>query len=364
MKRRSNLYENITTYENILSVVNDIFKTCRNKNKSMNFRKNLNTNIYGLREILINQNYIFSEYQIFLIKDPKYRIIMSENITDKIVNHLVSRYILLPSIEKCNIDTNAATRIGKGSDYAFKFFCKYVHKIGLDKNIYALKVDISKYFYNIDHEILYKKLKRKIKEKSSLDIITKILDTTNSEYINKKIECVIGSEISRVDSLNISVVEKLKIKNELNSIPRYNYKKGLPIGNMSSQLFAVFYLNDLDHYIKEFLKCRYYIRYMDDLIILDTDKERLKNFLTLIKNKLIEEKLLINKKSNICNLKNGFSFIGYTFKIKYNTLWIRYNNKTIRRISKRLRRNKGEKYSLYYKSKLSYNGYLKKCNTS
>lgn len=92
MKRKSNLYKNITTYENILSVVNDIFKTCRNKNKSMNFRKNLNTNIYGLREILINQNYIFSEYQIFLIKDPKYRIIMSENITDKIVNHLVSRY--------------------------------------------------------------------------------------------------------------------------------------------------------------------------------------------------------------------------------------------------------------------------------
>lgn len=81
--------------------------------------------------------------------------------------------------------------------------------------------------------------------------------------------------------------------------------------------------------------------------------------MTLIKNKLIEEKLLINKKSNICNLKNGFSFIGYTFKIKYNTLWIRYNNKAIRRISKRLRRNKGKKYSLYYKSKLSYNGYLK-----
>jgi len=160
MKRKNNLYEDILKYDNILSVANDVLRKNRNKEKSLEFKNNLNNNLIDIKNKLVDNNYSFSKYKIFMIKDPKYRIIMSEIISDKIVNHLVSRYILLPSIEKCNIDTNVATRKGRGSSYAIEYFCKYIRQIGTDKKIYVLKIDISKYFYNIDHELLLCKLKK------------------------------------------------------------------------------------------------------------------------------------------------------------------------------------------------------------
>lgn len=363
MKRKSSLYKDILGYENILEVTYDVLKKNRNKDKSLEFRKNLNTNLMEIKNKLANNNYNFSKYKIFMIKDPKYRIIMSENMFDKIVNHLVSRYILLPSIEKCNIDTNVATRIGKGCGYAFEYFCKYIRQIGTNRKIYVLKIDISKYFYNIDHSILVNKVKNKIKDKDALKIILKILRTTDYDYVNDRINTLINNEINRINKLNIIDKEKSNRINTLLSIPKYEKGKGLPIGNMTSQLLAIFYLNDVDHYIKEKLGLKYYVRYMDDLVILDTDKEKLINCLGLIKKEIEKHKLKINKKSKIYELYNGVSFLGYTFKNKYNTLWIKYNNVTIKRINRKLKRYKINNYCMYYRSKNSYKGYLCKSNT-
>lgn len=364
MKRKSSLYKDILEYENILETAYDVLKKNRNKLNSLEFRKNLNTNLMEIKNELSSNNYNFSKYKIFMIKDPKYRIIMSETISDKIVNHLVSRYILLPSIEKCNIDTNVATRIGKGSGYAFEYFCKYIRQIGTNRKIYVLKIDISKYFYNIDHSILVNKVKNKIKDKDALKIILKILRTTDYDYVNDRINTLINNEINRINKLNIIDKEKNNRISTLLSIPKYEKGKGLPIGNMTSQLLAIFYLNDVDHYIKEELGIKYYIRYMDDLVILDTDKENLINCLDLIKRKIEKHKLKTNKKSKIYELDNGVSFLGYTFKTKYNTLWIKYNNVTIRRINKKLKKYKINNYCMYYRSKNSYKGYLGKSNTS
>lgn len=363
MKRKSNLYKDIIDYDNIVSVANDVLRKNRNKEKSLEFRKSFNINLIDIRNKLLNNNYRFSKYKIYMIKDPKYRIIMSENISDKIVNHLVSRYILLPSIEKCNIDTNVATRIGKGSSCAFSCFYKYVKQIGIDKKIYVLKIDISKYFYNIDHEILFDKVKKRIKDREALKIILNILNTTNYNYINEEIKCLIKCEINRVNNSNANNKEKNNRINTLISIPKYIKGKGLPIGNMTSQLLAIFYLNDLDHYIKEILGIKHYIRYMDDLVILDTNKNKLKNIFKLINKKIFNYKLKINNKSKIYELNNGVSFLGYTFKNKYNTLWLRYNNSTIRRINRKLRKYKISNYCMYYRSKNSYKGYFCKSNT-
>ena len=290
---------------------------------------------------------------------------MSEKVEDKIVNLLISEYILLPALEKSLIDSNVATRHNKGSSFAFDLTLKYINKLSyFNREIYVLKIDIKKYFYNIDHKICMNMLEKKIKDKKVLKIIKDVLDTTNLPYVNKEIENLKQKEINRIKHLNISEREKeLKI-DEISKVPLYYNGKGLPIGNMTSQILAIFYLNEVDHYIKEKLGFKNYIRYMDDLIILDVDKEKLKYCYEQVKNKLLDFKLEVNNKSKIYKLSNGFSFLGYKFQLKQNKFLIRYNVKTPRRIMKRLKKLKKYDYNMYLKSKGSYKGFLERCNTS
>ena len=364
MKRKTNLYNDILKYQNILEILNLVSKKIKNKKEIIEFSYLKNTNVFDIQMKLYRQDYDFSKYHIFLIKDPKYRVIMSEKLNDKIVNHLVSKYILLSSIEPCLIDTNVATRKNKGSKYALDKLYEYINEIGFSKTIYALKIDISKYFYNIDHEIILDKIRKRIKEKKSISIIEQILKTTDEKYINDCISRIVNNEILHISKLNLSKKDKLNKINTLRSIPFYNKGKGLPIGNMTSQILAVFYLNDVDHFIKEDLGYKYYIRYMDDLIILDTDKEKLKADFYSIKEKIENEKLKVNKKSNIYNLKKGVSFLGYSFCISNNKLLVRYHNKTIHRINLNLKKKRNENFEIFLRSKASYKGYFYRCNTA
>lgn len=148
---------------------------------------------------------------------------------------------------------------------------------------------------------------------------------------------------------------------ELNKLPKYNYKKGIPIGNMTSQILAVYYLNETDHFIKENLKCKRYIRYMDDLVIIDNDKNKLINVFESVKKYIEKYKLCINNKSNI--FKNNISFLGYKFEINKCNLIIKYNKKTIKKIKNNLKYLKYNNYSKYLKAKESYNGYFMKGST-
>ena len=147
MKSKKHLYNDILKYDNALEMYNKIKRSCRNRKAVYEFSLNLNTHIMNILMLLKERNYKFSRYKIFMIRDPKFRIIMSENIPDKLVNHLVSKHILLPALESKLIDTNVATRIDKGSGYAFNMFIKYINKLKYSKKeIYLLKIDIKKIF--------------------------------------------------------------------------------------------------------------------------------------------------------------------------------------------------------------------------
>ncbi len=364
MKRKSNLYKNILSMKHAKLMYKTIKQNCKNKKEVYRFSLNLNQNLLEILDKLYRQEYKFDKYRIFIIKEPKYRLIMSEKIEDKIVNHLVAKYILLPALDKSLIDANVATRYKKGSGHAFKLTLKYINRLLRDKKeIFVLKIDISKYFYNIDHEECMRMVTKKIKDKDALKIIKQIIETTNHAYINNEVKRLVSKEIRRVKGLNITDKEKAIKIEQLNTLPLYYNGKGLPIGNMTSQILAVYYMNELDHYIKEQLKFRNYIRYMDDLIIMDTDKERLKEGYKIIKEKIEEIKLQTNNKSNIYRLSTGVTFLGYTFKTKKNKIIIRYNTQTSRRISRRLKNLKKHDYEKYLLSKASYKGYLEKCNT-
>ena len=363
MKRINNLYDKMISYSNILFVFNNVKNRCHNKNKLMKFIRFKNCYLYDILEKLRNNSYSFSNYHIFLIHEKKYRIIMSETISDKIVNQLVGYFILLPSF-KCLIDSNIATRKGRGSSYGYRLFEKYVNDIGTNKNIYVLRIDIKKYFYNISHVILLSMLERRIKDKKAINILKKIIDLTDYDYVNDNIKKLIDKEIGRVNSLNISIREKDKLINELKSIPLYRKGYGLSIGCLTNQLMAIFYLNDIDHIIKEELNCSRYIRYMDDLYLISDDKGYLECCFDRIRDELNRIELDINNKSGIYRLKDGVSFLGYTYTLTSNKLLVRYDNNTIRRIDKKLKYLFDNDFNSYYSSISSYKGYFIRCNTN
>ncbi len=343
-KRKSkNIYSSAITYDNIYNMWKIIKRTCKNKREVFLFSLNLNTNIHYIYHMLKTKTYKPSQYRTFLIFEPKPRLVMSQTITDKIINHFVANYYLIPYMENSLIDSNVATRKNKGSSYAMKLIKKYYNKILINeqnKEIYALKIDVSKYFYTIDHEILLKKIQNKIEDKDVLNLIKIIISEANNDYVNISIK-------NYNDKFNTS-------------IPYYQKGKGLSIGAMTSQFLAIFYLNDLDHYIKENLKCKYYIRYMDDFLILDTDKERLKKIQTKIFEKLEKTKLNVNEKSNIYKSSSGYVFLGYKYKVVNNKLKILFNKKTYYKIKRKLKYLYAKNKIQYNKSLASYYGYFTK----
>ena len=303
------------------------------------------------------KKYEHSHYNVFLVHEPKYRIIMSEMMSDKIINHLVSHYVLDPGITPHLIPQNVATRKGMGTKEGIRYVKKYINKLKINHDkVYVLKCDIKKYFYSIDHELILEKISRFVTDPDIYKLIKNIIESTDNKYVNESIKKVVDKEIKRIKEMNI-LDKEAKIA-ELKSIPLYAKGKGLPIGNMTSQLLAIYFLNDLDHYIKEKLYCKYYVRYMDDFVIFDYDKERLKVVKSKIEDKLKEFKLELNRKTNIYDLKHGFDFLGYHFLLKGKKLIIKINSGTKRRIKKKMRKLKKINASNYDQVKASYMGYL------
>ena len=235
-------------------------------------------------------------YNVFTIYEPKERRIVSQKMRDKIINHLISRHILYPALLPCLISTNVASRKNLGTNEGLRLarefhrICKVKYK-----DYYILKCDISKFFASIDHDILKTKLKKRIKDKDSLQIVYSIIDSDEN---------------------------------------------GLSIGNMTSQVLAIFYLNDMDHFIKETLKIKYYVRFQDDFLLFHPSKKYLKFCLTELKKFLGKEKLVLNRKTRIYKNTNNFIFLGRNKKSKY----AKYRD-----VNRKLRKRK----YLYYSGKIS-----------
>lgn len=356
-------YDDIVSINKIKDVYDGIYKNTCHKAKLVRFELTKTSNIVKIYNTLKNKHYNHFKYNIFIIQEPKYRIIMSELMYDKIVNHLISKYVLIPTLSRKLIEQNVATRTGKGSKEGIRYMKKYINSIKENyDNVYILKCDISKYFYNIDHEILINKLSHENFDKDILRVLINIISSTNNDYINDLIDSSISREVSHLEDMNIYDLEAKK--KQLYSLPRYRKGKGLPIGNETSQLLAIYYLNELDHYIKEQLHIKYYVRYMDDFILIHHDKEYLKKCLNLINKKLSSLKLSLNKKTQIYNLKSGVNFLGYKFILKNKKLVILLNNQTRKKIKRKLRKARKNNINFYKKSLASYNGYFKVSTTN
>lgn len=325
------------SFDDLLVIYEDyIRKGYSNKRKLYNFEVCKVVKLYELCNLVNNGDYSMDNYNIFLITRPKVRIVMSLSLKDKIINHYVTLRYIMPVLERYLDDRNVATRKGYGIDYGIRLVNKYIELNKKYGRFYVLKLDISKYFYNIDHEVLKSLIRDKF-DRDVYEFLCMIIDSTNGEYINKRID-------------------ELEVGYGISDLPRYEYGKGLGIGNMSSQFFAIFYLYKLDHFIVHDLRLKYYVRYMDDFVIFHHDKEYLKECMKIIRDKLLcEYKLCLNKKSRIYEVGEGFDFLGYRFRV--------VNGKTVRRISGRSFRNVRGNIRRCDVGFGSFNSYMNYCNS-
>lgn len=256
-----------------MSAFDEVCRNTKNRKKVNKFKEFRCMYISIIYRMLKNKNYIVEPYNVFTIYEPKKRRIVSQGIIDKVVNHLVARHILMPSLEPGLIDQNVASRKNMGTKKGLEYLNKYRNTCACKYNkYYILKCDIKSFFASIDQKRLKEKIQKKIKDKDALMIVNNIIDS--EEY-------------------------------------------GLGIGNMTSQTLAIFYLNDMDHFIKEELKIKYYIRYQDDFLLLHPSKEYLKECLIRIKKFLENDKLTLNRKTRIYANTDNFIFLGRTLKGKY-----------------------------------------------
>lgn len=286
---------------NILKIYNEeISKKVKNKKKIYEFEKYKMTYLENIYNVLVSNNYKPLKYNIFLIKEPKYRIIMSQGIYDKVINHYIARYVLENKLSKYLDIRNVATRKNMGSSYGIDLLIKYIEELKRkNKEFYILKLDISKYFYSIDHDVLKSLLIDKLTEEEYY-FIEKIIDSTDEYYINNKI----------INIKNKELINNPKRSKEINELPIYEKGKGLCIGSMTNQFLAIFYLYKLHNYIIHKHKIKHLVVYMDDYILMHKDKEYLKKCLIEIKNILDKDyKLKINsKKTKSLHLKKVLSF--------------------------------------------------------
>lgn len=279
MKRKGYLYEDIYNFNNIQNAFNEVCRNTKNKKKVEFFKEYRCIYISRIYNILKDEKYTVGPYNIFTIYEPKIRRIVSQNMQDKVINHLVARHILYPALLPCLLEFNVASRKDMGMKRGLQLYQKYRNYYSSRyKTYYILKCDISKFFASINHDILKQKLYKRIKDKKALKIVFDIIDSDD---------------------------------------------EGLSIGNMTSQALAIFYLNDMDHFIKEKLKIYGAIRYQDDFLLFHESKDYLKECLEKLKKFLEYEKLSLNKKTRIFKSSDNFIFIGrnkYGNYAKYRTV--------------------------------------------
>ncbi|MBO1307007.1 group II intron reverse transcriptase domain-containing protein [Enterococcus sp. 669A] len=239
------------------------------------FELDLANELWTLHQQLISNTYQIAGYTYFTIYEPKEREIQALNYRDRVVQHSLCDNVLTPFFEKRLIYDNAACRKEKGTHFAMNRLTKFLqaHYRRYGSSDWVLKADIRKYFPSINHGVLLKRLEKGIPDPQVMDLLRMIIHSFQQEQ-----------------------------------------DQGLPMGNQTSQLFALYYLDPLDRLIKEQLRIKHYTRYMDDCILVHPDKEVLQECLRQMTILVEDElKLSFNNKTQITPLASGVDYLGWHF---------------------------------------------------
>lgn len=305
MKRHGNLWAQVTDFQNLLLAARQAQRGKRFRENVLAFNYNLESELLLLQRELITQTYQPGAYRTFEIVEPKRRMISAAPYRDRVVHHSLCN-IIAPVFERTFISDSYANRTDFGTHRALRRFTEFARS-----SRFILQCDIRKYFPSIDHEILKILIRRKIKCRETLWLIDTIIDASNEQE----------------PVLNYFPGDSLQTP--------FERRRGLPIGNLTSQFFANIYLNSLDHFVKEKLKAKKYVRYVDDFALFSDDRDFLDAARKSIEQHLTTLRLTIHPiKSQLFETKRGASFVG--FRILPDRIRVRADN--LRRSRRRLRK--------------------------
>ncbi|MCX6819807.1 MAG: reverse transcriptase/maturase family protein [Candidatus Adlerbacteria bacterium] len=267
-------YEDIISPENLLAAWREFLKGKRSKQDVREFQYKLFDNMVALHEELKSKTYVHGGYYAFNISDPKPRNIHKALVRDRLLHHALYRK-LYPFFDKTFIAHSYSCRKYKGTHRAIKAFQKYFAKASCNntKTLWVLKCDIRKFFASVDQKILYKILDRRIPDTDILCLVRRVVESFHSTAPGK----------------------------------------GLPLGNLTSQLLVNIYMNEFDQFVKHKLKVKYYIRYADDFVFLSCDKKWLEDMLVQVRDFLWNElRLTLHpNKVSIETISSGVDFLGW-----------------------------------------------------
>jgi len=264
MRRYGNLFEKAFSIENLFCAYRDASRGKRSRRACFEFDKSIGANIQALYDEIHSGTYRPAAYFKFIVYEPKQRVIHAPSFRDIVVQHAIYR-IIYDIFDRSFINTSFACRVGYGTHRAAKYTRRAMQRHGNDE--YILKLDIRKFFYSINRAILKKLLSRKIKDERLVEVMMLFAD----------------------------MEEPL----------------GIPIGNLLSQIYALIYLNPLDHFIKRVLKVRDYVRYVDDFMLIGLTWPICLALRTVIVDYLQTTLELKLSKSTIQKIKKGVNFCGY-----------------------------------------------------
>ena len=311
-------YSSLISIANLFQAWEEFKSGKRNKRDVQIFERHLEDNLFQLYFALKSKRYRHGGYFEFYVNDPKRRHIHKAQVCDRMVHHLLYKYLYF-LFDKIFIYDSYSCRLDKGTHRAVKRLEKYTRIVSKNytRDCWVLKLDIKKFFASVDHEILMNIITKKVKDENIIWLINEILTSFRTD----------GGK-----------------------------NAGIPLGNLTSQIFANIYLNELDQFVKHDLKIKYYIRYADDFLILNSEKMQLKPDLITIGNFLRDNlKLQIHPKKIILRkLTRGIDFCGYIVLPHY----MLPRTQTRRRILKKVLKHETSNQSLQ-----SYLGYFSHANS-
>lgn len=305
MKRLGGVWDQVVSFENLLAAYRKARKGKRSRRDVAAFGLDLETELLRLQAELISGDYRPGRYRQFTVYERKPRLISAAPFCDRVVHHAVMN-LIEPPIDRCFIFDSYACRVGKGAHRAVRRYQSWARRYP-----YALKLDIAAYFPSIDRQRLKQKLCRFIKDTKVLRLLDRIID--------------MGPE---------SDVAPLWFPgNDL--LTPLEHPTSIPIGNLTSQFFANLYLDAFDHWIKEVAGVPAYLRYVDDMVVLDDDKSRLGELREIVRERLAEERLCLHaRKAEVSRTRDGLDLLGYRVFPDF----IRLRDDNGHRFARRLRR--------------------------
>jgi retron-type reverse transcriptase len=282
MTRLSGLWPWLVSFENLFHAYRKARRGKRSREGVAEFGLNLERELLRLQRELQDDSYRAGHYRLFTIYERKPRVIAAAPFRDRVVHHAVMN-LIEARLDQSFIADSYACRHGKGVHAAVDRYQAWAQTYR-----YVLKMDVRQYFFSIDHDLLKEKLRRRIKDTRVLALLDRIIDGSPTGTFEL---CYFPG-----DDL-FTPLER---------------RAGIPIGNLTSQFFANLYLDDPDHYIKQVLRVRPYLRYVDDMVVLDHDKTRLADIREAVRERLAADRLRLHPhKAHVTKSVDGLSLLGY-----------------------------------------------------